>query len=70
MFGFIRHIERETRYGVRKVGEVQSTNIDFSQLIREDLRGNPSLAVLLTESEKDFMCGKHPSSRPALVVAK
>ena len=70
MFGFIRHIARETRYGVRKVGEVQSTNIDFSQLIREDPRGNPSLAVLLTESEKDFMCGKLPSSRPALVVAK
>ena len=70
MFGFIRHIARETRYGVRKVGEVQSTNIDFSQLIREDPRGNPSLAVILTESEKDFMCGKLPSSRPALVVAK
>ena len=48
MFGFIRHIARETRYGVRKVGEVQSTNIDFSQLIREDPRGNPSLAVLLS----------------------
>ena len=69
MFGFIRHIARETRYGVRKVGEVQSTNIDFSQLIREDPRGNPSLAVILTESEKDFMCGK-PNVRPALVVAK
>ena len=70
LFGFIRHIARETRYGVRKVGEVHSTNIDSSQLIREDPRGNPSLSVILTESEKDFMCRKPPSSRPALIVAK
>ena len=70
LFGFIRHIARETRYGVRKVGEVHSTNIDSSQLIREDPRGNPSLSIILTESEKDFMCRKPPSSRPALIVAK
>ena len=60
LFGFIRHFARETRCGVRKVGEVHSTNIDSSQLIREDPRGNPSLSVILTESEKDFMLQKAP----------
>ena len=70
LFGSIRHITRESRYGVRKVGEVQSTNIDSSQLIREDPRGKPSLAVLLTANEKELMCGKLISSRPAIIVAK
>ena len=68
MYACIRQALREQRHGMPD-DNTGMTNVNDADLICKDIYGHPSLAVLLTEEEKEELGKIDPQNRPNVVAA-